>query len=165
MSATIGTLAALVMAGMAAVDSTSGQDTRTMSAPASSSWRIWSMVAAASAVSVLVIDCTEIGASPPTSTDPTRILREGRRWIMRQGRWEFGSADMGANIGAGRGKVDTGFPPATRPDFRILSAVRRSGHPAAAIAPNARTVAGKAHLACIVLRIKPLYFANGRQAA
>jgi hypothetical protein len=64
-----------------------------MSAPASSSWRIWSMVAAASAVSVLVIDWTVIGASPPTSTEPTRILRLGRRWIARQGRtlvWSLG---------------------------------------------------------------------------
>ncbi len=46
-----------------------------MSAPASSSWRIWSMVAAASPVSVLVIDCTVIGASPPTGTLPTWIWR------------------------------------------------------------------------------------------
>jgi hypothetical protein len=37
------------------------------------------MVAAASAVAVLVIDWTLIGASPPTSTEPTRILRLGRR--------------------------------------------------------------------------------------
>jgi hypothetical protein len=44
------------------------------------------MVAAASAVTVLVIDCTVMGASPPTSTEPTRILRLGRRWIARQGR-------------------------------------------------------------------------------
>ena len=57
-----------------------------MSAPASSSWRIWSMVAAASAVSVLVIDWTVIGASPPTSTGPTRIWRERRRSMVRQGR-------------------------------------------------------------------------------
>src|SRR5215218_10289520 len=32
-----------------------------------------------SVVGVVVIDCTLIGASPPTSTLPTRILREGRR--------------------------------------------------------------------------------------
>jgi hypothetical protein len=44
------------------------------------------MVAAASAVTVLVIDWTLIGASPPTSTAPTRILRLGRRWMARQGR-------------------------------------------------------------------------------
>src|SRR5580700_3095354 len=86
MSATIGTRDAFTMAGKAAVDSSSGQETRTMSAPASSSARTWAIVAAASAVSVLVIDWTLIGASPPTSTAPTRILRVGRRWIARQGR-------------------------------------------------------------------------------
>ncbi len=37
------------------------------------------MVAPASAVSVLVMVCTVIGASPPTSTEPTRILRDTRR--------------------------------------------------------------------------------------
>jgi len=71
---------------LAWVDSSSGQDTRTISAPASSSWRTWLMVAWASDVSVLVIDWTVIGASPPTSTLPTRILRDLRRWIARQGR-------------------------------------------------------------------------------
>ncbi len=86
MSATSGTFEALAMVANAFVESSSGQETRTMSAPASSSWRIWPMVALASAVSVLVIDCTVIGASPPTSTDPTRILRLTRRWIARQGR-------------------------------------------------------------------------------
>ena len=79
-----GTRTALAMALKAAVDSSSGQDTRTMSAPASSSWRICSMVAAASAVRVLVIDWTVIGASPPTGTS-----RHGSaatfagRWLAR----------------------------------------------------------------------------------
>jgi hypothetical protein len=40
----------------------------------------------ASAVMVLVIDWTVIGASPPTSTEPTFILRETRRSIRRHGR-------------------------------------------------------------------------------
>ena len=44
------------------------------------------MVAAASAVSVLVIDWTVIGASPPTGTLPTRIWRDLRRSMLRQGR-------------------------------------------------------------------------------
>jgi hypothetical protein len=39
------------------------------------------MVAAASEVGVFVIDCTEIGASPPTRTLPTEIWRQRRRWI------------------------------------------------------------------------------------
>jgi len=30
---------------------------------------------------VVVIDWTEMGASPPTETDPTRIWRVGRRVI------------------------------------------------------------------------------------
>src|SRR5277367_1642287 len=94
MSATSGTLAALAIWLKAAVDSSSGQETRTMSAPASSNSRIWPMVALASPVSVLVIDWTAIGASPPTSTDPTRILRDGRRSIRLQGRWWEGSELM-----------------------------------------------------------------------
>src|SRR5690606_16515674 len=69
----------------AAVDSASGQDTRTMSQPASSMRLICSMVALASEVSVFVIVWTEIGASPPTGTDPTWIFRLGRRAISRQG--------------------------------------------------------------------------------
>jgi hypothetical protein len=63
----------------AAVDSLSGQETRTISAPASAQAWTWAMVAWASEVSVLVIVCTVIGASPPTSTDPTRIFRLWRR--------------------------------------------------------------------------------------
>ena len=92
MSATSGTTAALAMVLNASVDSLSGQETRTMSAPASSSWRIWLIVALASEVTVLVIDCTVMGASPPTSTEPTRILRLLRRSIMRQGRTMRGSS-------------------------------------------------------------------------
>ena len=68
---TIGILAALQIAFIAAVESSSGQETRTMSAPASSMPRIWSIVALASAVTVLVIVWTLIGASPPIATEPT----------------------------------------------------------------------------------------------
>ena len=57
-----------------------------MSAPASSSWRIWLIVALASPVMVLVIDWTVIGASPPTGTLPTWMTRDLRRSIARQGR-------------------------------------------------------------------------------
>jgi hypothetical protein len=83
MSATIGTFTALTISPSAAVDSSSGQETRTMSAPASSSRRICSIVALASGVGVLVIDCTVIGASPPTGTLPTMIWRLLRRMIWR----------------------------------------------------------------------------------
>ena len=48
---------------------------RTMSAPASATRRICAIVAARSAVSVLVIVWTATGASPPTRTPPTSICR------------------------------------------------------------------------------------------
>ena len=67
----------------ASADSWSGQETRTISAPARSSAWICSTVALTSCVSVLVIDCTVIGASPPTGTLPTWILRHLRRWMSR----------------------------------------------------------------------------------
>ncbi|MNC96016.1 hypothetical protein D3C83_132760 [compost metagenome] len=80
---------ARTIAGSAAVASAVGHETRMMSAPASSQRRIWSIVAPASSVGVLVIVCTVIGASPPTGTLPTMICRLGRRWIVRQGRISF----------------------------------------------------------------------------
>jgi hypothetical protein len=54
--------------------------TRTSSDPARASAITWFTVAAASAVSVFVIDCTTIGCAPPTITPPTftaidRLLR------------------------------------------------------------------------------------------
>ena len=57
-----------------------------MSQPASSMRLICSMVALASEVSVFVIVWTEIGASPPTGTDPTWMVRLGLRAMSRQGR-------------------------------------------------------------------------------
>ena len=44
-----------------------------MSAPASATVRICSIVAATFAVSVFVIVCTATGAPPPTGTEPTWI--------------------------------------------------------------------------------------------
>jgi hypothetical protein len=38
-------------------------------------------VAGTSAVSVLVIDCTTIGAPPPMTTPPTRTARETRLFM------------------------------------------------------------------------------------
>ena len=89
MSATIGTLAARTISFSAAVASAVGQDTRMMSAPASSQRRIWSIVAVASSVGVLVMVWTLIGASPPTGTEPTMICRDLRRSISRQGRMDM----------------------------------------------------------------------------
>ncbi len=48
-----------------------GTATRTMSAPASATRRIWSIVACRLAVSVLVMVCTTTGAPPPICTPPT----------------------------------------------------------------------------------------------
>src|SRR5436305_7488930 len=97
MSATIGTFAARTISFSAAVASAVGQDTRMMSAPASSQRRIWSIVALASSVGVLVMVWTLIGASPPTATEPTMICRDVRRSISRQGRM-----DMRRHIGPRR---------------------------------------------------------------
>src|SRR5712692_9793917 len=57
-----------------------------MSAPARSSACTCSTVALTSLVTVLVIDCTVIGESPPTGTLPTWIVRQARRWMSRYGR-------------------------------------------------------------------------------
>ena len=83
MSATTGMVAALTIALSAAVESSSGQLTRTMSQPTSSTRRIWSIVALTSAVGVLVIVCTVIGAPSPTGTDPTITRRLFRRCTSR----------------------------------------------------------------------------------
>src|SRR3954447_4277471 len=88
MSATIGTRTERTISLSAAVASAVGQDTRTMSAPASSQRRIWSIVAFASSVGVFVMVWTLIGAFPPTGTEPIMICRDLRRAISRQGRME-----------------------------------------------------------------------------
>src|SRR5690606_28037599 len=86
MSATIGTVTSGTMRARARVESSSGQETRTISAPAISASRIWRMVPSTSVVRVLVIVCTLIGASPPTATEPTRIFRLLRRSMSLYGR-------------------------------------------------------------------------------
>src|SRR5687768_6930533 len=53
-----------------------------MSTPAVTSEAICCSVELISAVFVVVIDCTEIGASPPTATVPTMSWRVERRWII-----------------------------------------------------------------------------------
>jgi len=50
---------------------------------------VLSIVALASAVTVLVIVWTVTGASPPTATLPTMIWRDGRRAISRHGRTDM----------------------------------------------------------------------------
>src|SRR5688500_13048125 len=82
MSAITGICDFLAIAGRASASSWLGQATRTMSQPDAVSSAICWRVALMSAVRVVVIDCTEIGKSDPTPTDPTcncRVLRRGAR--------------------------------------------------------------------------------------
>jgi hypothetical protein len=71
MSATTGTVDLAAMARRASASSQCGTATRTMSTPAATSAAICCSVALTSAVFVVVIDWTRIGASPPTVTPPT----------------------------------------------------------------------------------------------
>jgi hypothetical protein len=82
MSAMTGIWLCWAICGSASASSWLGQATRTMSHPVAVSSAICWSVALTSVVGVVHIDCTLIGASPPTSTFPTRILRVGRRGAM-----------------------------------------------------------------------------------
>jgi len=57
--------------------------TRTISEPARARSITWAAVAAASAVSVFVMDCTTTGYPPPTGTRPIRQVTLFRRPFMR----------------------------------------------------------------------------------
>src|SRR6476661_6436466 len=103
MSAMTGICDLWAMAGSASASSWLGQATRTMSQPDAVSSAICWSVALMSVVGVVHIDWTEMGASPPTSTLPTLILRVLRR---------------GASTGAGR----AGIPSPT-----VMTAVSPSG--------------------------------------
>src|SRR3546814_14234034 len=118
MSATSGTWAARAILRRLAVDSSVGQETRMMSAPTSSQRRIWSIVAAASSVGVLVIVCTVIGASPPTGTLPTMLCRLFRRITSRHGLTDAMAADLVMQ----RGRVnDSVLPVSAAGHHRITS--------------------------------------------
>src|SRR3546814_11272953 len=108
MSATSGTWAARAILRRLAVDSSVGQETRMMSAPTPSQRRIWSIVAAASSVGVLVIVCTVIGASPPTGTLPTMICRLLRRLTSLHGLIDAMAADLGMQRGRGNYRLPAG---------------------------------------------------------
>ena len=86
MSAMTGMRDCLAMIGSASASLSVGQATRTMSQPAAVSSAICCRVAPMSWVFVVVIDCTVMGASPPTLRLPTWILRVGRR-AARTGAW------------------------------------------------------------------------------
>ena len=75
MSAMTGIRDCFAMTGRAEASLSVGQATRTMSQPAAVSSAICWSVAPMSWVFVVVMDCTEIGASPPTATSPTVIWR------------------------------------------------------------------------------------------
>ena len=79
MSAITGIGDFFAMAGSASASSLRGQATRTMSQPAAVSSAICWSVAFTSWVGVMVIDCTVIGASPPTAMSPSLTLRVFRR--------------------------------------------------------------------------------------
>src|SRR5512139_3022064 len=79
MSAITGICDFFAIAGSASTSSWDGTATRTIWQPAAVSSAICWSVALTSAVRVVVIDCTETGAPPPTGTEPTMIWRLGRR--------------------------------------------------------------------------------------
>jgi hypothetical protein len=78
-----------LITGTAAAASSRSTVMRTISEPARASAATWRAVPSASAVSVLVIDCTTIGAPPPTCTLPTNTGTDWRR--------SFGAADWVMN--------------------------------------------------------------------
>ena len=104
------------MCGTAAAASSRSTVMRTISEPARASAATCRAVSSTSAVSVLVIDCTTMGAPPPTvhAADidghrPASLLRPG-----------FGH--VGSPLAAG--KCQTAPPPSTRPVTRSEGSVR-----------------------------------------
>ena len=85
MSAMTGICDFFAIAGSASASSWLGTATRTIWQPDAVSSAICCSVALTSAVRVVVIDCTDTGASPPTGTEPTMIWRDGRRWASGAG--------------------------------------------------------------------------------
>src|SRR5687767_5735594 len=82
MSAITGICDFRAMIGSASASSADGQATRTMSQPDAVSSAICCRVALMSVVGVVVMDCTLMGESDPTPTEPTlicRVLRRGAR--------------------------------------------------------------------------------------
>ncbi len=74
-----GTSTSATIAGTASAASSVFTVTRTSSLPAACKARTCAAVAAASAVSVLVIDWTTMGWALPTGTPPTLTVTVGRR--------------------------------------------------------------------------------------
>ena len=97
MSAITGIGDSLTIVFSASTSSSRGTATRTMSAPASATLRICSIVAARLAVSVFVIVCTATGAPPPIGTSPTNIWRFED---MGQGYRQHRRADLNLRTGS-----------------------------------------------------------------
>ena len=85
MSAITGICDFLAIAGSASASSWVGHATRTIWQPDAVSSAICWSVASMLFVGVVVIDCTDTGASPPTSTPPTSIWRDTRRCARGRG--------------------------------------------------------------------------------
>src|SRR5689334_18173438 len=79
MSAITGICDFLAITGRASASSCVGQATRTIWQPDAVSSAICWRVAPMSDVRVVVIDCTDTGAPPPTATGPTWMRRDARR--------------------------------------------------------------------------------------
>ena len=90
MSAITGIWLRFAMMRRTSASSWDGTATRTMSQPDAVSSAICCKVALMSVVGVVVIDCTEMGASPPTATLPTMICR-----VLRLGA-SVGGGDLGS---------------------------------------------------------------------
>ena len=88
MSAMTGIWDLRAMIGSASASSADGQATRTMSQPEAVSSAICCRVALMSVVGVVVMDCTLMGESEPTPTEPTLIWR-----VLRRGARTGGGAD------------------------------------------------------------------------
>ncbi len=106
MSAITGICDLRAMVGSASASSWVGTATRTMSHPEAVSSAICCNVALMSVVGVVVMDCTLTGASPPTSTLPTRIFRVGRRGA----RTGAGACGMPREMGVLTGPVSPARP-------------------------------------------------------
>ena len=113
MSAITGICECWAISGSASASSCEGQATRTMSQPAAVSSAICCSVVFTSAVSVVVIDCTEIGWSLPTPTLPTWICRVWRRGASTGGGaagMPRGTEVMGPRLRPGRAPTPGGRP-------------------------------------------------------
>ncbi len=151
MSAITGICDLRAMVGSASASSCVGTATRTMSQPDAVSSAICCSVALMSVVCVVHIDCTLTGASPPTATLPTLILRVGRRGA----RTGAGASGMPRLIGmltdpvsprtpgaSPAGGCDPRFTPAPSPDLhRVGPAAGRACRSAGGLAAGRRSAA------------------------